>query len=115
MLRSKISGRWNSKILLMLALLFMLGLVSSTVAASQSDMAQTAVVHEHHDGEIASNQEPPKWQLMHYDRNGNPTGHLHGLTIDEYYAVLDAVLTAGGDPSPQNMDRMYDQMFGRGR
>lgn len=109
--------------LIVIAMLLMLGLVGSAMAASQPEvlahqpegLAHTvheASGHDHSETLFSGGGASPNMIIMHYNENGNPTGLLHSLSIDAYYAILDALLASGHDPSPQNIDCMAHRMRG---
>ena len=100
---------WRPKtVLLILAMMMMMGIVSSVAAAPEGQPFGTERTHELFSEKMAS----PSVIIMHYDANGHPTGRLHYLTIDEYYAIIDALLTSGYPLSPQNVDCMGHRMRG---
>jgi hypothetical protein len=51
-----------------------------------------------------------KYINPHYDQWGHLTNILHRMSIDEYYAIMDYLLASGADPSPENIDEVYDHM-----
>lgn len=51
-----------------------------------------------------------KYINPHYDQWGNLTNILHRMSIDEYYAIMDYLFASGADPSPENIDEVYDHM-----
>ena len=50
--------------------------------------------------------------IAHYNQWGNLTGLLHSIDIGLYYASIDYILSRGGDPSPENIDKVYHGMRG---
>jgi hypothetical protein len=51
-----------------------------------------------------------KYINPHYDQWGNLTNILHRMSLDEYYAIMDYLLASGADPSPENIDEVYDHL-----
>lgn len=113
--KAKVLGRPKMWVLLM-AMMVLLGFAGSAAAAPEIDAsphtAFPAAGYEQDRLWAAERLASPSIYIMHYDRNGNPTGRLHQLTIDEYYAILDALIASGHDPSPQNIDCMGHRMRG---
>jgi hypothetical protein len=49
-----------------------------------------------------------KITIPHY-KNGVMTGRFHTISVEEYDAIVNAIIMAGGDPSPQNVDAVLDR------
>jgi hypothetical protein len=49
-----------------------------------------------------------KYINPHFDHRGHLTSILHSMSLDEYYAIVDIILAQGGEPSPRNIDSVYD-------
>ncbi|MCL4262015.1 MAG: hypothetical protein KJ069_02310 [Anaerolineae bacterium] len=106
----KVQLIWKPKVwLMMAAMMLLLGVVGSVAAATE---VQSSIqgAQEHTRG--LSPEIMASVIIMHYGPNGNPTGRLHNLTIDEYYAIIDALLASGHSLSPQNVDCMGHRMRG---
>lgn len=52
-----------------------------------------------------------KIYIGHYN-NGVFTGRLHLIDLDLYYTIIQIILEHGGDPSPENIDKVYDALKG---
>ena len=50
-----------------------------------------------------------KIYIKHYT-NGGFQGQLHLIDWDLYDAIINYLLSNGQDPSPENIDRVYDAM-----
>jgi hypothetical protein len=51
-----------------------------------------------------------KTSIAHYDKWGNLTFILHWLDPGLYSYIINYLLASGQDPSPENIDRVYDAM-----
>jgi hypothetical protein len=48
--------------------------------------------------------------IAHYDQWGNLTFALHYLDPGLYSYIINYLISHGQDPSPENIDRVYDAM-----
>jgi hypothetical protein len=51
-----------------------------------------------------------KTSIAHYDKLGNLTFILHWLDPGLYSYIINYLISSGQDPSPENIDRVYDAM-----
>lgn len=107
MLKKNVQRVWQSKILLVLAVMLMMGVITSTAAAAESETVLSTTLSETLAGDDFSDV-----IIMHYNRWGAPTGKLHNISIDLYNAIIDALLASGYPISPQNIDCMAHRMHG---
>lgn len=56
-------------------------------------------------------QSAQKIYIRHY-AGGVFTGQLHLIDLDLYYTIIDIILAHGGDPSPENIDKVYHALKG---
>lgn len=103
---------WQAKVFLMMAAMLLLIGIVGTVAAAPEAQPATHAAHEHTQDLFSERMASPYVIIMHYNDNGNPTGRLHRLSLDEYYAIIDALLASGHSLSPQNVDCMGHRMRG---
>jgi hypothetical protein len=48
-----------------------------------------------------------------YIRHAGPFGpRFHLIDVDRYYEIMDIIISQGGDPSPENIDRINHALGG---
>ena len=114
MLEQKAARSRKPKVIFfMVAMVMMLSMVVSAAAAPLEAQPHAALATEDHSLiQTSENLSAQEMLIMHYNWRDNPTGWLHSITIDQYYAILDALMTAGYPASPHNIDCMNHRMRG---